>query len=70
MLTLILYLAGISRLCTYSTNSLTGLKKFNRSTSVTINNYDITIHYLDPGFYLPVLCTGKTGKILTINEKL
>ncbi len=29
--------------------------------------YDIIIHYIDPGIYLPVLCIGKTGKILTVN---
>jgi len=26
--------------------------------------YDITIYYIDPGIYLPVLCIDKTGEIL------
>jgi hypothetical protein len=43
----------------YSTSLLIGLKKFNR--------YDSTICNCDPGFYLPVLRVGKTGKILVVN---
>ena len=30
-------------------------------------NYDAVIYYIDPGFYLPVLCIDKTGKILIVS---
>jgi len=52
---------------------LIGLKKFNPSTSLSADRqaqgdkkkfYDITIYYLNPGLYLPVLRIGKAGKIL------
>ena len=57
----------------YSSNSLIGLKKYNPLTSLSADKqaqgdkktfYDIIIYYSNPGIYLPVLCVGKTRKIL------
>jgi hypothetical protein len=43
----------------------------NQSISSTkFNHYDDFIHFIDPGFYVLMLCTGQTGKILTIQNLL